>query len=160
MTVHLHMREGNLLKPTKMCSFKNRLWCMCVISNQGTKGETQVWEKQERIKENIFAPVLNLFLHDSCCVSHSAEIQTQDTAVVVSLDSLFSICSLYTQLFHWCNIFVLISLSLSAFPFNLWGNFYVCGRFSTLSFYHCLEKVCPHTTATISVFKGAYFCRF
>ena len=52
----------------------------------------------------------------------------------------------------------ILVLSLSVFPFNLQGNFYVCGCFSTPSFYHFWRSPCIPQQQYI--FEGAHFYRF
>ena len=50
------------------------------------------------------------------------------------------------------------SLSLSAFPFNLWGN-YLCGGFST-TFEHFFSRSPRILQQPQSDFEGAHFCMF
>ena len=37
MTLHQHMREGNSLKPTNLCSLKNRLWLLRYVGRPTPK---------------------------------------------------------------------------------------------------------------------------
>ena len=77
MTVHQHTREGNSLKPTKMCSLKNRL-CLLKYAGRPTPKNVIMWSrktaqdiisptnkgehwKKEIIGKNIFQGRFNLF---------------------------------------------------------------------------------------------------
>ena len=48
MTVRQHMREGNSLKPAKLCSLKNRLWLL-KYAGRPTPNNEKSWSKKTAI---------------------------------------------------------------------------------------------------------------